>query len=106
MPFISLDLEPPQLGADMTLAPSRTTPYSRMAAPGVPGVPKGARSPDEIALFIVGTHRELCALESYEPGEIVNGLLTNLVAVCSEIHDPETTRKVRSGGCTHPLAHT
>lgn len=77
-----------------------------MAAPGVPGVQKGALSPDEIASFIVGTHRELCALESYEPGELVNELFTNLVAVCSEVHDAETTRKVRSGGSTHPLAHT
>ena len=114
MPFLSLDLEPPQLGVDMTLAPSRTSPYSGMAVPVVPVVPvvqKGAPSADEIASFIVRTHRELCALESYEPGELVNELLTNLVAVCSEVHDHEITRQVRGGGGgggggTRRLAHT
>jgi hypothetical protein len=111
MPFLSLDVEPPQLGVDMTLSPSRTGPYSRMAAPGVPVVQKGAPFADEIALFIVCTHRELCALESYEPGELVNELLTNLVAVCSEVHDHETTRQVRGRegrgvGAHARLAHT
>jgi hypothetical protein len=110
MPFLSLNVEPPQLAVDMTLSPSRTGPYSRMAALGVPVVQKGAPSADETALFIIRTHRELCALESYEPGELVNGLLTNLVAVCSEVHDQETTRQVRGGrgggGGTRRLAHT
>ena len=102
MPFLSLDLEPLQHGVDVTLTPSRNTPYSRMAAPVVQ---EGPPSPDEIALFIVRTHRELCALENYEPGELINELLTNLVAVCSEVHDHETIRQVCARRSIHCLAH-
>ena len=93
MPFLSLGLDPSRQAVDMTSAPLRSAPYSKPPAAVIQRAPSTS---EEIALFILRTHCELCALDSYEPGELINELLTNLVLVCSEVHDQETTRQVRA----------
>ncbi|KAK3370391.1 Nicotianamine synthase [Podospora didyma] len=49
-----------------------------------------------LAQIIITTHSQLLTLSHHRPDKVINDLLGNLVAVCSEIHDQDTVRQVLS----------
>ena len=60
-----------------------------------------------LAQIIITTHSELLTLPHHRPDKAINGLLGNLVAVCSQIHDQDTVRQVRRRSLGHdPNAQT
>ena len=54
----------------------------------------GSDNAQAIRRDIIQTYLELTELPSYEPGETVNRLLSNLVSLCSGIHDQATIKRV------------
>jgi hypothetical protein len=54
----------------------------------------------EITDRIVDAHTILSKLPDLRPGEVINEVLTDLVALCCQIHDVETVDKARRENLT------